>query len=410
MEELFDIPAASARELAGCVLVVDDDPVATALLGATLAGAGHRVVEACSGEEALAHFAACADGDASMPETVFLDIEMGMGIDGYETCRRLRAMEATADVPVIFLSSHGELEDRLHAYDVGGSDFMSKPFVPDEVLRKAALSIRHLRQQQANAKQGRSAFDTAMTALNSLGESGVTLRFGRDALGCRTLHGLATTTLRSLNSFGLDCHVQLRVPSGRLSMTPCGPASPLEESVFEKMSSMGRIFSFKNRTIINYDKVSILIRNMPLEDEDLCGRIRDHGAMIAEAADLAADNIDLRNQVVTRAEELHELANETRQAVDQLRSSYREMQTATRTELETMTTHIERMYHGMGLSDNQESAISGTVRDAVERVLTLMAHSTQLDNTFAGILAGLAKAGECTVSQDEGEKPTVDLW
>jgi hypothetical protein len=64
----------------------------------------------------------------------------------------------------------------------------------------------------------------------------------------------------------------------------------------------------------------------------------------------------------------------------------------------------------MGLSDNQESAISGTVRDAVERVLTLMAHSTQLDNTFAGILAGLAKAGECTVSQDEGEKPTVDLW
>lgn len=410
MDDLFEVAKPGAECVSGKILIVDDDPVAAGMLGVTLSAAGHAVMETYSGEAALTHVAAGDETAGTLPEIVFLDIEMGMGIDGYETCRRLRTEALSADIPVIFLSGHDELEDRLRAYDAGGSDFISKPFSPDEVLRKAAVSILHRRRHHASANESRSAYDTAMTALNTLGESGVTLKFSRNALGCRTLHALATTMIQSLNSFGIDCHVQLRVPTGTLTQTANGPASPLEESVFEKMASMGRIFSFKNRTIINYDKVSILITNMPVQDEDLCGRIRDHGAMIGEAAELAADNINLRSEAVMRAEGLRILANTTRQTVEELRGGYREMQAATRMELESMTNSIERMYYSFGLTDKQEYAISDTVRDAVDKVLRLMEHSSQLDNTFAGILAGLTKAGEYSVSQEDNAAPTIELW
>ncbi len=411
MADLFDSePKASdaVETLSGRILIVDDDPVAAGMLGVSLGAAGHEIVEANSGEEALTRLADSANG--TLPDIVFLDIEMGMGIDGYEACRRLRATDATRQIPVIFLSGHDELDDRLRAYDAGGSDFMAKPFVPAEVLRKAEMAIRHKRRQEKLATEGQSSFGAAMTALTTLGESGVTLKFSRDALGCHTLSALATLVIESIRSFGIDCHVQLRTPSQTLTLTPRGAASPLEESVIEKTRSMERIFSFKNRMIVNFDSVSLLVLNMPVDDGDLCGRIRDHAAMIAEAAELAADNINLRTEAVSRSFILRQLADASRQTVEELRGNYRELQVATRHELETMTHNIEGLYVHLGLSNQQEFAISDTVRGAVENVLILLESSSKLDQNFAGIVSELTKASEYTVAQNEEAVPSIELW
>ena len=392
----------------GRILIVDDDPVAAGMLGASLAAAGHEIVEANSGEEALAALAGLSS--EQLPDMVFLDIEMGMGMDGYETCRRLRASAATRDLPVIFLSGHDELDDRLRAYDAGGSDFMAKPFVADEVLRKARLAIAHKRRQEATVEEIRSSSDTATSALTSLGDSEVTLKFSRGALGCRTLRAMAALTIDSMASFGLNCHVQLRTPTATLTLTPQGPASPLEESVIERSKTMGRIFSFGKRLIVNYDSVSLLVTNMPVDDDPLCGRIRDQAATIAEAAELAVGNIDLRTEAVTRADELRKLSGVSRKAVEELRGSYREQQVATRLELETMAHTIEGLYVHLGLSNNQEFTISDTVRGAVDRVLTLFESSSALDQNFASIVEGLTQAGEYTVTQENEAPLTVELW
>lgn len=407
-ETLFNGSPGSARPAAGRILIVDDDPIAAGMLGISLATAGHEIVEANSGEDALSRLAGMDGG--LLPDVVFLDIEMGMGIDGYETCRRLKAADATSDLPVIFLSGHDELEDRLRAYDAGGDDFMAKPFVPDEVMRKAEAAIRHRRRWMATAGGSRSSFETAMTALTSLGESGVTLKFSRGALGCRTQQGLARLTIESMGAFGIECHVQIRVPGETLTLTPRGPASPLEESVFGKMRSMGRIFSFKNRMIINHDNISLLVTNMPVEDDGLCGRIRDHAAMIAEAADLAVDNIHLRTETARRADELHRLADASRAAVEDLRGTYRDLQLATRHELETMTHSIEGMYVSLALTEGQEVKISDTVRGAVDRVLTLFERSSELDKSFAGIVEGLTQASKFDVSPEDEAPSMADLW
>jgi hypothetical protein len=90
---------------------------------------------------------------------------------------------------------------------------------------------------------------------------------------------MAALTIDSMASFGLKCHVQLRTATATLTLTPQGPASPLEESVIERSKAMGRIFSFGNRLIVNYDRVSLLVTNMPVADEPLCGRIRDQAAI-----------------------------------------------------------------------------------------------------------------------------------
>lgn len=397
-----------AEAIRGRILIVDDDPLAAGMLGVSLAAAGHDTIEANSGEEALAKLA--DPGIGPQLDLIILDIEMNDGIDGYETCRRLRATGQTRDLPVIFLSGHDELDDRLRAYDAGGSDFMAKPFVPDEVLRKVMLSIRHKRKQDQTAAEQHTSFDTAMAAMSSLGESGVTLNFSRGALGCRTLRALATLTIESMGAFGVNSQVQFRTPSSTQTFTIHGPASPLEESVFEKSRDMGRLFSFHNRLIVNYDCVSLLVPNMPIADDSLCGRIRDHASMIAEAAELAVDNINLRSEIIQRSEDARLLADASYKAVDELRIGFRELQLVTHNELEDMTNRIENLYVHLGLTERQENTISSTVRETVERILKFLERGNVLEQNFAEIAESLRKAGEYIATGEDEPPPSIDLW
>ena len=408
MIELFEaLDASSTANAGGRILIIDDDPMVAGMLGVSLAAVGYEIMEAYSGEAALEVLAELAVSNAAaLPDMVFLDIEMGMGMDGYETCRRLRANPAMRHLPVVFLSGHDQLEDRLQAYDAGGNDFMAKPFVPVEVLRKTRLAIVHKRQQEALEAENRAVFEHAQSAITGLDDSGVTLKFCRSALGCRTPRAMAALIIDSMRTFGIGCHVQVRTPHETLTLTPQGPATPLEESVIEMSRTMGRIFSFKNRLIINYDSVSLLVTNMPTADDSLCGRIRDEAAMIAEAAELAIGNINLRTDAVMRAEELCQLTVDSRQAILVLRV----LQVATRLEFETMANTIEGMYVHLGLSNHQEFTISDTVRGAVDRVLTLFEGSSQLDRNFAGIVANLSKASDYTINQEDEPALNIQLF
>ena len=401
----------------GRVLIVDDDPIVAGMLGVSLSAAGHEINEIYSGEEAL--FWLVDQPDGQRPDLVILDIEMPPGIDGYETCRRLHAIDAMRDLPVIFLSSHDRLEDRLHAYDAGGSDFMAKPFVPEEVLRKTEVMIRRQRQQAVTIAESKSSIDAAVAALNSFGEIGVSLKFSRSALGCRSLHTLASLVIESMRMFGVDCHVQLRTPSETLTLTSRGLATPLDESVIGKMQSMGRLFSFKNRTIINHTHVSLLITDMPIADENLCGRIRDQAAMITEAAELSASNISQRTEALVRADDLRQLADTSRHLIEDLRGNYQGLLTSTRLELEQLVTAIEGMYNQLNLANDEEHIISDTLRGAVNRIMGLFEQSSQLDQNFAGISACLSMAGDHCLFQanldtedSDGSEAilAVELW
>ena len=101
-------------------LVVDDDPMMRLIATQTLSQHGFRVLEAADGEQALAMFA------REQPDLVLLDVVMP-GIDGYETCRRLRELKSGQHVPVLMLTGLDDLDSINRAYEAGATDFVSKP-------------------------------------------------------------------------------------------------------------------------------------------------------------------------------------------------------------------------------------------------------------------------------------------
>jgi DNA-binding response OmpR family regulator len=109
------------------ILTVDDVPANLDVLSQALESDGYNVLVATSGEVAL------QVAKQTSPDLILLDVMMP-GIDGFETCRRLKADPETAGTPVIFLTARNELEGVLEGFQAGGVDYMSKPFQKEEVL------------------------------------------------------------------------------------------------------------------------------------------------------------------------------------------------------------------------------------------------------------------------------------
>ena len=114
------------------VLVVDDDGHIREVVRFALEKAGHRAIEAADGVAALARFA------ETPVDVVVLDIVMPE-LDGLETCRRLRAL---GDVPILFLSSRDDELDRVVGLELGGDDYVTKPFSPRELVARVKAMLR----------------------------------------------------------------------------------------------------------------------------------------------------------------------------------------------------------------------------------------------------------------------------
>ncbi len=121
------------------ILIVDDTPANIDVLDQFLEQEGYRISVASSGEAALKLI------KKTLPDLILLDVMMP-GIDGFETCRRLKKLDAAAEIPVIFITAKNETADIVKGFTLGGVDYITKPFRQEEVSARIRihLKLKHL--------------------------------------------------------------------------------------------------------------------------------------------------------------------------------------------------------------------------------------------------------------------------
>ena len=132
----------------GHILIVDDTLQNIQVLGTMLRAEDYQVSVAMNGQQAL-------EGTARVdPDLILLDVMMPE-MDGIEVCKRLKADEKTKDIPVIFLTALTEIDDRMRGFDVGGADYVTKPFEGPELLRRVEthLTLHQTMKELAQMKQ-----------------------------------------------------------------------------------------------------------------------------------------------------------------------------------------------------------------------------------------------------------------
>ena len=164
------------------VLIIDDNKTNIEVLISALESQGFRIITARSGEMGIRR------AEFSRPDLILLDVLMP-GMDGFETCHRLKAGDRTGDIPVMFMTALTDMENKLRGFEVGGVDYITKPFEEAEVLVrvKTHLTLRNmqkkLRKEIAERMQAemtlreseerfRTIFENAPVMISSFDEAG----------------------------------------------------------------------------------------------------------------------------------------------------------------------------------------------------------------------------------------------
>ncbi len=125
----------------GTILVVDDQPANLKVLLSFLKDHQFQIRIAEDGERTLQVL------ENYLPDIILLDVMMP-GMDGFETCRRIKEKQETADIPIIFITALDNIEDKIAGFEAGGVDYITKPFQQTEVLTRIKTHIRLRRKEQ----------------------------------------------------------------------------------------------------------------------------------------------------------------------------------------------------------------------------------------------------------------------
>jgi DNA-binding NarL/FixJ family response regulator len=221
------MPKERPRDIA---VVVDDSPETLRFLTDALEGAGFTVLVALQGTNALSLV------QEVTPDIILLDAVMP-GIDGFETCRRLKQRKTLAHVPVIFMTGLSETEHIVRGFEAGGVDYVTKPIVPDELIARMQVHL-------ANARLGQSA----RNALDAAGRFLLAIDGAGRVLWCTPQAGkLLSAALPGSESEGYRVPAEIRerlgldAPARAAAAAPAGGAAfPAGEDAI-RLSYVGRI-------------------------------------------------------------------------------------------------------------------------------------------------------------------------
>ena len=161
---------ASASLTNGRILVVDDTPANILALSATLKEKGYQISVATNGKQALEAV------ERVRPDLVLLDVMMPE-MDGFETCRRLKASGTTGNIPVIFLTARTETEDIVKGFELGAVDYVPKPFNTHELLARVHTHLTMDRLHRENERLLLSILPASIATRLKSGEAGLADHF-----------------------------------------------------------------------------------------------------------------------------------------------------------------------------------------------------------------------------------------
>jgi PAS domain S-box-containing protein/diguanylate cyclase (GGDEF)-like protein len=259
------------------ILLVDDAPPNIGLLNAALQQAGYQIYAATSGAQALliAH--------EIRPNLILLDVMMP-GMDGFETCRRLKNEALTAQIPIIFITAANSNEDIAKGFAAGAVDYLSKPIRVEELLIRVKMHLQKqhfLMAQQEQAEKLKLIVDNmseAVVLLDAMGQitfSNPACHTGLGYTGNEVL-GKSITTLLSERQPSSYLNFFSAGSERRSSSTPyCGPS---EVSV-----------QHRSGKAINMD---LTLASVFLQERHYVGLLRDRQPELQQQANLRASDCD----------------------------------------------------------------------------------------------------------------------
>ncbi len=344
------------------ILAIDDDKFVQKLISKALDSDSVLVRSANNGDKGIEM------AKARVPDIILLDVEMP-GINGYETCEILRNTKVTSKIPIVFLSSHSSLRERMQGYEAGGNDYLVKPFENENLSARVNILIKYQKERIALQEQYQIAKTTAVVALTGTSELGLAMQFLEKSIVYASIEELMQGLFEGMERFNLDCCAMARTNKGDVWFTSKNAISPIEKELIEMSDKDVRFLDFGQRTIVNFPLVSLLVRNMPLEDNARYGRIKDLLPILISAVNVKLSSLETQIALNEQSQDMLNAFKNIRSNLFSMGSIIISNREGSKKITDELTQDLHADLLGMGLEEEQENYLLERIDSVVIQVM-----------------------------------------
>lgn len=339
------------------ILVVDDEATNLQMIKQILQDEYHLVF-AKNGEKAIEL------AQEQTPDLILMDVMMPE-MDGLEACKRLKSDSQTSAIPVIFVSALSANAEIMSGYEAGGDDYITKPFDQKQLLAKVKALLKFREQLETESQGKQVATDLAMSVMTSAAENGQIVQFMKALIDVTTLNEVRDLLIETLKNLDVNASALAVINNEKQLLELGNLIRPIEKDVlFEVYDKMPeKIKTVGNKCIFKTEKCVLLIREMP-EDSDKAGRYRDHLAVLIDSLDAKIKQFEESEKKLAHYKRLAAITEKTFEQLTEIRNGYQQHRVANSKVLNKLHINLEKLYMGLGLSEEQETALSELVEEA----------------------------------------------
>jgi CheY-like chemotaxis protein len=314
---------------------------------------------------------------------------------------RLLKMEETLSLPVVLLTASVCLEDKLQAFEVGCDDFIEEGTTGDEACARITKSIFHRVAADQLSNRLEMANQTARTAMVDNSDLGANIQFLLSVHDCDNLDQLGQMFFRTIERYGLKCSLQMRSEHEIKNMEAHGMAKDLESQLLTQLKDSDRYIDFGARTIVNYDRVSLLIKNMPKDDPEKYGAIKDNTFSLLQGMNARVKSLEDRYRLIDEKESLKKLSNDVRNVMNTIKDSYQRVMRDIADEVDKANELVQMKIPSLALTETDELFLESTMENCVKGTTKIFNEGLVVDECFERLERALQAAIEAVEDHSE---------
>ncbi len=323
-------------------------------------------------------------------KVIVLDLSVAQDLD-LDYCEKWLDKPEVKNTPVVLLTRSQSVQDKLKALEIGFDDFVENTVTSDEACVRVTKSIFHRIATEQIANRLELANQAARSAMVDNSDLGANLQFLLSVHDCDNLDELGQQFFATVERYGLKCSLQMRSVMGDKNMEAHGMAKDLEAHLLTQMTESGRYVDFGKRTICNYDKVSLLIKNMPVDEPEKYGMTKDNTFCLVQGLNARIHALEDKYRIQEERDALTKLSEDVNSVMHSLNESYQEVMRDIVNQVELTSNIIQDRIPSLALTEHDESFLESHLISCVKETNRIFNEGLVVDEVFEKLEAAVAK-------------------
>lgn len=303
-----------------------------------------------------------------------------------EICRRIKIDARLSALPALIGAINAGDIDAIQAFEAGCADILDTTMSAKEIDLRFSKIIFQKHAESELRRAADQARSVTLSAMTESGNLGLALRCIIDFNFCDNVDELGMRLFQALKHYNLNCSLQFRSHFGTKNMEATGLEKELESRLLTELCGKGRFVEFGKRCFINYGQVSLLIKNMPIEDKQRCTAIKDSILPFIQGAEARLKAIDAQRALEVERNFMGKLVTRLHEAMDEFDQGYQYLMRGSATVVEDIAAHTDEAIVFLDLKEEQEEILQKIMQKGVGDINALFAEGIKMNEGFRTLI------------------------